>query len=293
MAETEMHSKSLTVWLVRQWIEFYVLIKKRSGIQLKGLGFVLRLIKRDFVFEVSGCTFFFEPRCAAAYAIMPAGYWNEPETHLFFRKVIPSAEQKVSFVDVGASIGEMGIDVAGLQQVVRAYCFEPQEDCAASIRRSAALNHLGNIEVRQCALSDTVQQIRFECSARSPSSARLVVAGDSAGPMITTSTLDNELGSLEGQVLMLIDVEGAEVQVLRGGEGLVNRTRPLIVFEYNKVSKRQFGLEDVAQLLGKSYELFRLRHDGLLDRDFTSTWNCVAVPLATNWESSCRKLIVA
>ena len=64
---------------------------------------------------------------------------------------------------------------------------------------------------------------------------------------------------------MLIDVEGSELEVLKGGREFILRNNPLIIFEYNEVTKSVFKLEQVYELFPKNqWALFRLRKEGLL-----------------------------
>ena len=53
---------------------------------------------------------------------------------------------------------------------------------------------------------------------------------------------------------------------------------PLIVFEYNHVTKKHFELTEMASALGPKYLIYRLKNDGTLDQNFSKTWNLVAVP---------------
>lgn len=71
----------------------------------------------------------------------------------------------------------------------------------------------------------------------------------------------------------------------------IRRVRPLIVFEYNIVSKRHFHLCDIEALLGDSYNIYRLREEGLLDSQTDNAWNCVAVPRGSVFGAFSRKLI--
>jgi hypothetical protein len=57
------------------------------------------------------------------------------------------------------------------------------------------------------------------------------------------------------------------------------------------VSKRHFHLRDIQALLGDSYNIYRLRKDGLLDSQTDNAWNCVAVPMGTVFETFSRRLI--
>jgi hypothetical protein len=77
---------------------------------------------------------------------------------------------------------------------------------------------------------------------------------------------------------LLIDTEGNELNVIKGAAKLISATIPLIIFEYNWVSKNHYNLADIQSALGRRYTIYRLRKDGLLDADFSATWNCVAIP---------------
>ena len=77
--------------------------------------------------------------------------------------------------------------------------------------------------------------------------------------------------------ILLIDVEGAELNVLKGGRSFITNNSPLIIFEYNEVSKKYFNLKDVQTVLGKNYKIYRLKADRYLDENYDGTWNMVAV----------------
>ena len=82
----------------------------------------------------------------------------------------------------------------------------------------------------------------------------------------------------------LIDIEGGELNALRGALSLIAMHQPLIVFEYNMVTRKYFKLSEVAELLGEGYCLYRLRsEDGGLDFDLSSAWNVIALPLQGPW----------
>jgi hypothetical protein len=95
---------------------------------------------------------------------------------------------------------------------------------------------------------------------------------------VEVTTLDVEIPNPSGLWIMLVDVEGGELAVMRGGRAFLQTVRPLIIFEYHEVTRTHFSLDDVRAELGNDYELFRLRSDGFLDHDLVQTHNCVAVP---------------
>ena len=114
--------------------------------------------------------------------------------------------------------------------------------------------------------------------------------GDSQIEVITT-TLDEEFPDPFDELILLLDIEGAEYGALLGAQTLLSRDKPLIIFEFNHVSRRHFSLDDMQELLGPDYEIFRLRtRDGLLDQVFEDTWNCVAVHRKTTHYERCLGL---
>ena len=276
------------------FFSLYSFIKRHSGLNTPGLGFVLRGLNQEFTFSVQGRQFVFSPECGPAYCLLPAGIWNEPETHLFFDHLIGRDGHSFHFIDVGASVGEMVMDVASRSQALSVLAFEPQSACAAVISRSSLLNGFDQVQVRPMALSDFSGRGALTLEARSPTAASVSDnrSGSGAEELVQVSTLDTECATISGDVLMLLDVEGAEPKVLAGGLDLIRRTLPCIVFEYNDVSKQCFSLSRIRQVLGDSYEIYRLRSDGRLDMDLKRTWNCVAVHSQSVWAATCHSLVV-
>ncbi|OGV72980.1 MAG: hypothetical protein A3K19_32490 [Lentisphaerae bacterium RIFOXYB12_FULL_65_16] len=256
-------------------------VKALTGVNLSGLGFALRRIRSDFEFIVGGRRFWFDHRIAAAYGLLPAGQWNEPETHVFLNRLF-SASGQWAFIDVGASVGEMALDFAGHPSVSTVVAFEPDVAAVEAIRHAASLNGFGQLRVVEAAVSDRCGSTRFAHDAHSPTAGHVGAEADRAAESdcVRCVTLDSDLGGIVGPAVLLIDVEGHEVHVLRGATEFIGRVRPVIVFEFNDTSRRYFNLNDVRRVLGKDWHIYRLRMngDGRLDEDFSQTWNCVAVP---------------
>lgn len=57
------------------------------SINIPGLGFLLRRIQKDFVFELHGKKMLFNHQIADNYGRLLRNNFNEPETHLFLDKV--------------------------------------------------------------------------------------------------------------------------------------------------------------------------------------------------------------
>jgi FkbM family methyltransferase len=258
------------------------------GVRLRGLGWLLRRVRGDRVLQVDGVRLWFDHRVASSYDHLVAGELNEPETAAFLTSVLDRLDDDVTFVDVGANVGEFLIPLAAHRRVVRAIGFEPVRPCAEACERSAELNAFSHVHVHRALVADGTVK-RF---AQNPRSAN-VSAISEQGESVQTVRLDDALAEVGQTAVLLVDVEGAEPLVLSGGSGFIQRCRPLIVFEYNFVSRRHFRIESVRDLLGPGYSIFRLRRDGRLDSACEQSWNCVAVPLDSAFEPICRGLIVS
>jgi len=103
--------------------------------------------------------------------------------------------------------------------------FEPEARNLSFLRRHVSLNRINNIEIVDAAVSDQSGTALF-CQGPSRSMGKLsddVVA-------VRTLTLDDFICKSRGPVpdVMKIDVEGAEMRVLRGAERALSELKPLI-----------------------------------------------------------------
>lgn len=284
---------SLVQFFVRRYIHLYIMLNRFFCIHLRGLGFVLRLLRQEYVLYVHSFKFWFNPKCAAAYCILPGGYWNEPETHLFLDNILAKVTGDVAFIDVGASVGEMVIPMAKNKKVFRVIAFEPQVQCALAIEKSAKLNDLKNVFVVPCAASEKNGFIGFKSSLQKPTAASISFSNEAINPFdVPCVTVDETiLPDKNLSTIMLIDAEGHEPSVMRGAVKLVNKALPLIIFEYINPPAKYFSLEDIHNILPDSYQFYRLRGDGKLDVDFSNSWNIVAVSANTEFAKICADLI--
>ncbi len=249
----------------------------QHGVNLPGLGFLLRRVRHDFFIHLKGQRLFFDHRIAGTYSRLIAGRWNEPETHAFLSRVASLSAEPIWFVDVGANVGEMVLDLAAQQGVERVVAFEPHPICAEVLRTSCAASALRNVTVIQQAVADRSGTCPFSADPHRAFLGRLAQPRDRDVLDVQVTTLDEFFVDCPRPCVLLIDVEGAELRVLQGARRLIQKVRPLIVFEHHATSAAATSLEDFRELLGPTYDLYRLRRDALLDTDFSRTWNCVAV----------------
>jgi len=257
----------------------------------RGLGRVLRRVGLDTVVWVHGAPLYFDHRVGPCYHWHLSGEWNEPETHAFLRAVVNAVNSPVRFVDVGASVGEMVVDVARLKNVCEVIAFEPNPVCARAVKISALLGDLGQVKVIERVVKDSATTVSFLMKPQNPGIAGIALNGELGGVILQATTLDAELGGGSDPTIVLIDVEGAELLVMRGGREFIRRARPLVIFEYIAPSRPGFTLDEVRLELGCDYEIFRLGPGGLLDGNLENTWNCVAVERSSVFYEPCMTLL--
>lgn len=175
------------------------------------------------------------------------------------------------FFDLGGSVGYMTIEMATLfAGQVRCVVFEPQPDLARSIAISAALNGVsGAVTVYETMVGETVREETLMLTSHSLHAS--VNAKESGGQALKRDMicLDELVGSGEVSApdVMKIDIEGGELQALRGAQAMIREHRPHIVFEINSCAERfGYSRKDIFDLLQglADYEFFEIEKDSSL-----------------------------
>ncbi len=175
------------------------------------------------------------PRDAVGKSVYLYGEFEVRETH-FVRTTLQPGQV---FVDVGANAGYytlLASRLVGNTGLVVA--FEPSPRIRAQLERNVHLNGLENVSIRSQAIAREQGQARFFESAdpRNSGIASLRPGeGREAKPLtVETTTLDAVAAGLGRRIdLLKIDVEGAELDVIAGGERTLSAPdAPTIVFEH-------------------------------------------------------------
>ena len=199
------------------------------------------------------------PRSSSAAPLFYGG-WSEPEEAALLERLVHPSD--VVF-DVGAHVGEYTLLAAARSATV--HSFEPNPANAALLRANVASNALANVTVHECAVSDRECQVRF-LAHRDPSlsalwTERQTHAGYSE---ITVRAIPLDSVTVPRIDVIKIDVEGAELAVLRGARAILARppeTAPVVVFEFAPGNYARFGCapRDVLNLLtGHGYRIARI-----------------------------------
>lgn len=138
------------------------------------------------------------------------------------------------FYDIGANIGFYSTIAARLVgSNGHVYAFEPFSQSAQAARKNAAINHFDNVTVIVTAVSSRSGIIFLDTEG--PSTRHFSVSGDCAqGRLkIKAITIDDflETSAARPPNLVMIDVEGAELDVLQGMMRTLRSHRPVLMVE--------------------------------------------------------------
>jgi FkbM family methyltransferase len=134
------------------------------------------------------------------------------------------------FIDVGAHLGSVTAEALRNQPSITAVAVEAMPDKAANLRRK-----FPHVKVCECAVGEIEGEVSFFVNTR-------LSGFSSLGRPETTNDKDvreikvavkrlDDVAPFEGVDAVKIDVEGAELGVLRGSPKLLATSRPTIMFE--------------------------------------------------------------
>jgi FkbM family methyltransferase len=183
------------------------------------------------------------------------GEFSIGEQEIFAQIVRPGA----LVVEVGANIGAHTVELArlaGLDGEVHA--FEPQRIVFQALCANLALNNCANVFARQVAVGEhagTIAVPPLDPSVRTNFGA-LALRGATFGedvPLVTLDGLD-----LPACQFLKVDVEGMEVEVLKGSKQMIDTYRPLMYLENDRVERSEELLGIVEHLGYNAYWHFPL-----------------------------------
>ena len=182
-----------------------------------------------------------------------------------------SLREGCSYVDVGTNRGQVLAQAALVAPRARLTAFEPVPALAAQLRSSFPA-----LDCRELALGATEGSAEFthfrkldgwSGLRRSPE-----ISDERGAPeqiQVRVSTLDRELAGGPAPDVVKIDVEGGELDVLRGGRETLARARPLLLLEHVAEAAALYGASSGAlwdELSELGYEILALTGGPPLDR---------------------------
>lgn len=148
------------------------------------------------------------------------------------------------FYDLGANIGFFSLIAARLVgEKGRVVSFEADPELAGRLRENIARNRFPWVSVEQKAVWSACGPVTFARAdpAQSPDRGLGFVTQTAATNTIQVEavTLDSYAQSSPAPDFIKCDVEGAEVEVMRGARNLLQRKRPIILCEVHSEENRR------------------------------------------------------
>jgi len=180
------------------------------------------------------------------------------------RLVMELSKNSKCVVVAGAHIGYYPLIVAKNNPLACVYAFEPNPENFEALNKNTIINNLSNIKTLNIALGDfcgekkmyfDFGQSSFVDSSREHSGAGLVSV------LTIDSVFEKENKNPD---LIILDAEGFELEILRGGESLIEKNRPNIIFELNPRALKSAGHvpDDVYKFLANfGYSIFLIKDD--------------------------------
>lgn len=164
------------------------------------------------------------------------------------------------FYDVGANIGFFTLAAARLVgETGKVFSFEPDAETAVRLRSNASHNGFAWVSVIEAALWSRAGEVSFATADASVSPdhgvGRVTKIAESHSIAVAATTLDDFCKDHAAPDLLKCDVEGAEVEVLRGAAHLLRDHHPAIICELHS-SECEAGVCDI--LTQNSYRVKRL-----------------------------------
>lgn len=162
-------------------------------------------------------------------------------------KIVSDVTRRMFFFDIGANVGQHSLYASKHLKFDRVFAFEPCQKTVASLRRNVELNRLKNIiEVNQVALSDRKGKVAVKRGSASNDGMNYVQFdyGYNENETVPTETVGYfaQRKGLNRIDIMKIDVEGAELHVLRGARELLSgKAIDFLFIEVSDVQLGRFG----------------------------------------------------
>lgn len=160
-------------------------------------------------------------------------------------------------LDIGANCGYYSLHLARHYPSSHVYAFEPVPVTFENLQRNLDLNHISNVTAYNIGLSNKAGTLPIyfykegsgNSSLHNLSNGQEVVQVD-----CEFRTLDSYIGKIPEQIdFIKCDVEGAELLVLEGGLGMIDKHKPILLFELLRkwAAKFNYHPNDVLQILEK------------------------------------------
>lgn len=198
-------------------------------------------------------------RCPASFRVAKVAAQHEKheeEVELYFR-LASKVKPQGAFLDVGANVGQTLLKVFEYFSDRQYIGFEPQTPAASMVDQLLSLNNFNGMCL-PIGLSEKSGFVKLGRSKKADQSASIdsnyrpsdFHESETVIPVLTGDEVREGIG-IDSVSVLKIDVEGAELEVLRGFRRTIENCRPLLVFEVlpsNYVIKTKSALPEATRI---------------------------------------------
>lgn len=180
----------------------------------------------------------------------------------------------MTLIDVGAQIGYITLEMSRAGgSGVSLYSFEPEPRNIAKLNANLRLNDINNVTIVDRAVSDHDGLIRLFMSSDNNAGTHSTIA---SGPFVSNDFIEIPCVRLDTFVreqavqsvdMIKIDVEGGELEVLKGAEETLRRFKPVLIVEMSSSiqQSRGFSVPKFKEMLRDwGYSAYSINTDGSL-----------------------------
>ncbi|MEC7527675.1 MAG: FkbM family methyltransferase [Bacteroidota bacterium] len=172
-------------------------------------------------------------------------------------------EDESTFIDVGSHKGEVLELALKISKKGKHFAFEPIPNLFHKLNDKYG----SKCEVLNYGLSDQKKQSSFQHVTTNPAYSGIKMRTYPKDEQVETiqiqlDTLDNQLKQHDRVDMIKIDVEGAELEVLKGAKKIIEKFHPIIVFEHGLGASDHYNTspEDILTFFDDhQYQLFTLK----------------------------------
>lgn len=180
---------------------------------------------------------------------------HEPANLALLRRLLPP---NGVFWDIGANYGLFSLELSKSHPNSRIVAVEPQPRLVRLLQKSLQTNPTARIRVLEKAVASTAGTLTLSVPSDSFARASLVERFEGGSTFtVETVPLDALIEHYGSPDVVKIDVEGAELDVLRSGVELLRNQGPTILMEVNDARHTELGsIETIHFLADLGYDFF-------------------------------------
>ncbi len=180
-----------------------------------------------------------------------------------FNNLMKMIKEDSVIFDIGANVGRFSFHFAKLAHQGKVVCFEPDSKNFSDLMKTEKLNNYHNISFLKKGLGSEKNLLPlYRVNESNPGMNRILknIYPNGRSEEIEIIKLDDyiELSDFEDINIIKIDVEGYEHEVLKGGEKIIKRLKPILFVEVNDQNLKEHNssaLDLVSWIRSKGYTI--------------------------------------